>query len=218
MSEGSPTSSQFDPLSEIVGLVAGPFAAGIRSIDQLRRAADEVMRGVENFNATMENLNETAARVNRLLNDLEEPVRAVLPQLTRTVRTADDLTQRIVAFPIDVGEFMRAMMDLSGRLAPLVSLAESAGGMFGLRIPGFGRSSVPAPPAAAPPLEPTGEPSAPARKTPARKVSAKRSATTRSAKKSPAKKSPAKKSPAKKSPVRKTTASKRAQVSSDGHG
>ena len=38
----------------------------------------------------MENLNETAARVNRLLNDFEEPIRAMLPQLTRTVKMADE--------------------------------------------------------------------------------------------------------------------------------
>ena len=58
------------------------------------------MRGLENFNSTMENLNETAARVNRLLNDFEEPIRAMLPQLTRTVKMADDLSMRL-ATPID---------------------------------------------------------------------------------------------------------------------
>ena len=53
------------------------------------------MRGLENFNTTMANLNETAARVNRLLNDFEEPIRAMLPQLTRTVKMADDLSKRL---------------------------------------------------------------------------------------------------------------------------
>ncbi len=202
MAEGSHTSGQFDPLSEIVGLVAGPIAAGIRSIEQLRRAADEVMRGVENFNATMENLNETATRVNRLLNDLEEPVRVVLPQLTRTVRTADDLTQRIVAFPIDVGEFMRAMMDLSGRLTPLVTLAESAGGMFGMRIPGFGRAS-PAPPEPEPATPPT---------TPARR----KAPRSPSARKPAAKQSVTKKSVAKRSAAPKASSSKRASASTGG--
>lgn len=172
MSEGSQTSSQFDPVSEIVGIVAAPIAAGIRSVEQLRRAADEVMRSIDNFNTTMENLNETAARVNRLLDDFEEPVRAVLPQFTRTVRTADDLTQRIIAFPVDIGDFMRAMMDLSGRLAPLVTLAESAGGMFGLRIPGFSRSSPPAPVAPAnPPASTAAATRATAKKSSPRKAS-----------------------------------------------
>ena len=151
VSEPSATAA-FDPLSELVGLVAGPIAAGIRSVDQVRRAADELLRGVENFNATMQTLNETASRLNRLLDDIEPPIRAAMPQVTRTVRTADELSQRLGSLPFDVAEFMVSMMDLSRRLAPLATFAESAGGMFGLRIPGFGRQAQPAP---APPPEPT---------------------------------------------------------------
>src|SRR6187402_2105452 len=89
-----------DPFADIISLAAGPIAAVIRSFDQLRRGADELMRGFENFNATMENLNETAARVNRLLNDFEEPIRAMLPQVTRTVKLADDMAARL-SMPID---------------------------------------------------------------------------------------------------------------------
>ena len=58
------------------------------------------MKGLENFNATMENLNDTAGRINRLLNDFEEPIRAMLPQLTRTVKLADELSARLSG-PID---------------------------------------------------------------------------------------------------------------------
>ncbi|MEJ7721415.1 MAG: hypothetical protein WKF58_13715 [Ilumatobacteraceae bacterium] len=83
---GATTTGSSDPFSDMVGLVAGPIAAGIRSIEQLRRGVDEFLRGVENFNATMENLNETAARINRLLGEIEEPVRAAMPQISRTVR------------------------------------------------------------------------------------------------------------------------------------
>src|SRR5687768_5053739 len=89
-----------DPFADVISLVAGPIAAVIRSFDQLRRGAEELMKGLENFNATMTNLNETAERVNRLLNDFEEPVRAVLPQITRTVQLADDMATRL-ATPID---------------------------------------------------------------------------------------------------------------------
>ena len=83
-----------DPFADMISLVAGPIAAVIRSFDQLREDAEELMRGLENFNTTMENLNETAGRVNRLLNDFEEPIRAMLPQLTRTVKLADELSMR----------------------------------------------------------------------------------------------------------------------------
>jgi len=182
MAEGDATTTgSSDPFSDMVGLVAGPIAAGIRSIEQLRRGVDEFLRGVENFNATMENLNETAARINRLLGDIEEPVRTAMPQITRTVKTADDLSQRMANFPVDVADFMRSMMELSKRLAPLVGLAESAGGMFGLRIPGFGMGRA----APSPPPPPAAEPEpAPVRTRPAARSSATRSASrsTRSTK------------------------------------
>jgi len=175
MAEGDATTTgSSDPFSDMVGLVAGPIAAGIRSIEQLRRGVDEFLRGVENFNATMENLNETAARINRLLGDIEEPVRTAMPQITRTVKTADDLSQRMANFPVDVADFMRSMMELSKRLAPLVGLAESAGGMFGLRIPGFGVGRA----APSPPPRPAAEPEpAPVRTRPAARSSATRSAS-----------------------------------------
>src|SRR5436190_1161941 len=89
-----------DPFTDIISLVAGPIAAVIRSFDQLRRGSEELMRGFENFNNTMANLNETAERINRLLNDFEEPVRAMLPQITRTVKLADELSSRM-SVPID---------------------------------------------------------------------------------------------------------------------
>jgi ABC-type transporter Mla subunit MlaD len=155
-----------DPFSDVIALVAGPIAAGIRSFEQLRKGADELMRGLENFNATMENLNETAARVNRLLNDFEEPVRAMLPQLTRTVKMADDLSLRLAtpidqvipgltrladtlnspalrSMPTDLGQFMEVINDLSKRMSPLAQIAEQAGSMFGLRIPGLSRQAAP---------------------------------------------------------------------------
>jgi hypothetical protein len=159
-----------EPLENVISLVAAPIAAVIRQADQMRKGADEVMRALENFNSTMENLNETAARINRLLNDFEEPVRAMLPQLTRTVKLADELSNRLAgpvdqvapglarlaetlnspvltSFPRDLSQFMDIINDLGRRMSPLAQLAEQAGGMFGLRIPGLGtRPSSPAPP------------------------------------------------------------------------
>src|SRR4051794_26407525 len=159
-----------DPFTDIISLAAGPIAAVIRSFDQLRRGADELMKSFENFNATMANLNETAQRVNRLLNDIEEPVRAMVPQVTRTVKLADDLSARMTApiervipgldrlantlnsrvvrdLPTDLGQFMEGMNDLARRMSPLAQIAEQAGGLFGLRLPGFpsGSRGTPAP-------------------------------------------------------------------------
>jgi ABC-type transporter Mla subunit MlaD len=188
-------SGRNDPFADVISLVAGPIAAVIRSFEQLKRGSDELMKGFENFNATMTNLNETAARVNRLLNDFEEPIRAMLPQVTRTVKLADEMATRLStpidqvipglsrladtldspvlrSMPTDLGQFMDVINDLAKRMSPLAQIAEQAGGLFGLRIPGFGGGSstpkpAPTPPAATPPVAPA--PAAtPVKRSPAR--------------------------------------------------
>jgi ABC-type transporter Mla subunit MlaD len=190
-----------DPFADVISLVAGPIAAVIRSFDQLRKGADELMKGLENFNATMTNLNATAERVNGLLNDFEEPVRAMLPQVRRTVEAADTLSARLsgpidqvipglnrlaetlnspvlTSLPADLAEFMSVINELSRRLSPLSQIAEQAGGLFGMRLP-----PRPAPqPAPQPPAPVATTPPPP--KTGAKKTAAKK----RAAKKAPAKK------------------------------
>ena len=198
-----------DPFSDVISLVAGPIAAVIRSFDQLRRGAEELMKGLENFNATMENLNATAGRINRLLNDFEEPIRLMLPQLTRTVKLADELSARLagpidqvapglarladtlnspvlMALPTDLTAFLDVINDLSRRMSPLAQLFEQAGGLFGLRIPGLTPRPVVAPVTAAapPPAPPPPVKTAPAAKQRAaktkKKAPTKKAATKRS--------------------------------------
>ena len=65
----------------------------MRSFEQFRKGVDEFLRGVENFNRTMENLNETTERINALVADIEEPIRAAIPQITRSVKAADEMMQ-----------------------------------------------------------------------------------------------------------------------------
>ncbi len=187
-----------DPFSDVISLVAGPIAAVIRSFDQLRRGAEELMKGLENFNATMENLNDTAGRVNRLLNDFEEPIRAMLPQLTRTVKLADELSARLsgpldqvapglarladtlnspvlLALPTDLGAFLDIINDLSRRMSPLAQVFEQAGGLFGMRFPGMpARSATPAPAPPPPPADKAPAKKASAKKAPAKKKKARR--------------------------------------------
>ena len=102
--------------------------------------------------------NETAQRINSLLNDFEEPVRAMLPQVRRTIDAAESMSTRLSGpidevipglnrlaetlnspvlqtMPADLGEFMNVINDLSRRLGPLGQFAEQAGKMFGLRPP-----------------------------------------------------------------------------------
>ena len=195
-------SGRTDPFSDIISLVAGPIAAVIKSFDQLRRGADELMKGLENFNRTMSNLNATAERVNSLLADIEEPVRAILPQVVKTVRFADEFSTRmsgpleevipglvklsetlnspvISSLPTDLTGFVDSINDLVRRLSPLGQLAESAGGLFGLRIPGLTRSA-PAPVTEAPgPRRIADDAPPPTKHTTAKKAGAKKSTQRR---------------------------------------
>jgi hypothetical protein len=168
-----------DPFENLVSLVAGPIAAVIRSFDQLRRSSDEMFKGLENFNRTMANLNDTAERVNALLNEFEEPVRAVMPQVLATAKLAEQLTPVFAALPTDLGKFVDSINDLSRRLAPLGQLAESAGGLFSLRLPGmprpFGSPAEPAVPPTVPTPELTQEPPVKQKRAAPKKSSAKKS-------------------------------------------
>ncbi len=161
-----------DPLSDVLNIFAAPLAGTIRSFDQFRKGVDEFLRGVENFNRTMETLNETAERINVLLGEVEGPIKAAMPQVTRTVKLADEVMQVVSGpaiaaapalrqltelmstpgigqLPAQLGQFTEVMADMSKRLGPLTQFAESAGGLFGgLRFPGSS-SSRPAPAAGA---------------------------------------------------------------------
>lgn len=216
----SDDSDRSDGLADVINLLAAPLASGIRTVEQVKRGVDELFRTVENLNRTLENLNDTAERVNRLLADVEEPVRAMIPQLTRTIRTADEITQRLegpikasapnieklvttlsspgfASLPHQLGEFASTIGDVSKRLGPLVSFAENAGGLFGgFKMPGM--SAAPKAPTAG---SASGE-RVPVKTTPASQPSAPQQA--------PAKKTTAKKTTAKKTTARKTTAKKTA--------
>jgi ABC-type transporter Mla subunit MlaD len=166
-----------DPLGDVINLIAAPIAGGIRSVEQFRRGVDELFRTIDNLNNTLATINEAAARVNRFMSDVEEPVRAILPQLTRTVRAADELMEAVggparriapnlvqivdtlgspafTTLPTQLGEFMKVMGDVSRRLGPLAQFAESAGGMFGFRLPGSSRSQPAPEPTPPPPAAP----------------------------------------------------------------
>jgi ABC-type transporter Mla subunit MlaD len=201
--------SRHDGLADVINLLAAPIAGGIRTVEHVKRGVDELFRALENLNRTMENLNEAATRVNRFMADVEEPVRALMPQIRRTVETADEITtllqapvraaapniERIagalgspdfLALPAQLGQLMQ-------RLGPLAQLAENAGGLFGgFRLPGMPGPKSPAP-------VPVPAPSAPATaasaSTPSRSAAKHGAANTGVAKRSVAKRSAAKKAP-----------------------
>lgn len=182
-----------DPIADVINLLAAPIAGGIRTIEQFRRGIDEMLRTIDNLNRTMENMNEAASRINRFMAEVEQPVMALIPQITRTVQAAEEITslleapvrasapniERIatalsspgfLALPTQIGDLMQ-------RLAPLTQFAENAGGLFGgLRIPGIGRTAPPAQPTPTPARALTTasvEPAMHAAKRPSTKTSAK---------------------------------------------
>jgi ABC-type transporter Mla subunit MlaD len=207
-----------DPLADLFTLFATPLSATVRSLEQFRKGVDEFLRGVENFNSAMANLNETTARINSLLADVEEPIRAAIPQVTRTVRIADEMMQVVsgpamavapglnrlaetlstpafAQLPSQIGQFSELLGEVSHRLSPLTQLAESAGGLFGgFRVPGS-RSQSP-PPATRTIATETKVVHPPAAKTAPKKTATKKKPAPR--KKAPAKKTAAKKAPSKK--------------------
>ena len=216
-------------ISDLLGLFGGanPFAPIAKSIAQFQRGVSDFLSAVENFNKTMEQLHGVAERVNGLLDTLEEPMRAFVPQVTKTIRAADSMvdqlsgpiervapglsrladvlsTPALTSLPTDLGEFMDVLSDLARRLAPLGQMAESAGSLFGLRALSALRPAAP-PPRAPIPATLAPSPVAPAKKPAAKKAPAKKAA----AKKAAAKKAPAKKAAAKKGPAKKTAAKKR---------
>ena len=150
-----------DPLADLFTLFAAPLSGTVRSLEQFRKGVDEFLKGVENFNRTMANLNESSERINSLLADVEEPIRAAIPQVTRTVKAADEMMQVVsgpamavapglnrlaetlstpafAQLPNQIGQFSDVLGEISHRLSPLTQLAESAGGLFGgFRVPGM---------------------------------------------------------------------------------
>jgi ABC-type transporter Mla subunit MlaD len=183
-----------DPLSQMFNLFAAPLAGTLQSFEQFRKGVDEFLRGVENFNRTMENLNETTERINRLVSDVEGPIRAAVPRMTRTVKTADDMMQVVSGpamaaapgldrmaktmatpafkqLPDQLEQFSDILSDLQTRLGPLTQLAETAGGLFGgLRLPGMA-GVKPSPDATA------AQPAAAVKKTTAKKATPKKVAS-----------------------------------------
>ena len=218
-----------DPFSDMINLFAAPLAGTIRSFEQFRKGVDEFLRGVENFNRTMENLNETAERINVLLAEVEEPIKAAIPQVTRAVKAADEMMQVVSGpaiavapgltrlaemlstpgfnqLPNQLSQFTEVMTEMSKRLGPLTQFAESAGGLFGgFRIPGMPQSR-PAP--SAPGAHDVVMHERTVTHEPAQEPAP---ADPPARKKPPARKAAARKAPAKKAPAKRSAAKKSAR-------
>jgi hypothetical protein len=227
-------------LGDLLGLFGGanPFASIGKTIDQFKRGVNDFLAGVETFNATMESLNGVTVRVNRLLDDVEEPVRALMPQVTRSIKTADAVIAQLsgpveriapglsrlaetlgspvfINLPREIGGFIETLGDLATRLQPLTQMAESAGSLFGLRPLSALLGGSPKPQPQTTPAAPSASAAPTAhtatRSTPANKAPSNKAPSKKvTSKTTPAKTTATKKSAAKKTAT-KTTAARKAR-------
>jgi ABC-type transporter Mla subunit MlaD len=131
MSDGDDSRAQTNSLDELVALLLSinPVHLATKAIDeggkalnQSRRVVELLISTLENTSVTMNNLNQAATRVNRLLDDVEEPLRAVMP-----------LVGTSLSARAQMGDIAKNLGDLTKRLGPLTAMAENAGSMFGIR-------------------------------------------------------------------------------------
>jgi ABC-type transporter Mla subunit MlaD len=118
------TSAPYNPLEQLISLLTliDPVEFASKAIDASRRTSESLITILENLASTVDNLNKTTTRVNSLLDEVEEPLRRVMPQLGTAMNAVAAL-----------GETAQQLGELSKRLGPLTTLAENAGGLFGLR-------------------------------------------------------------------------------------
>jgi len=166
MSGTTPPRPATPGLSDLLSLFGSnnPFAALSRSAEQFRTAVTGFVEVVQTFRQTMDNLNAVAQRMNRMLDDLEEPIHTVMPQITKSAETAsrmlatmrepvervapaltqlaETLNNPIVTdLPRRMTETMDVLSSIPHALGPLGQVADLAGGFFGGR--GLGAFGAP---------------------------------------------------------------------------
>jgi ABC-type transporter Mla subunit MlaD len=115
-----------------------PIECGTQAVNNAKRGVDAVVSIVENLASTLENLNKTTTRVNALLDEVEEPLRRLMPQVSQGLNTLSSL-----------GEASAALTELAKGIGPLTALAENAGFLFGMK------PKAPSPSESVAPDEPT---------------------------------------------------------------
>ena len=113
--EQNTTTNPLEQLLSLLGTIDPIDLAG-KAVDVTRRTSESLLTILEN------NLNKTTTRINAMLDDIEEPLRRIMPQVGTAMNTMASM-----------GEVAAQLGDLSKRLGPLTTLAENAGGLFGLR-------------------------------------------------------------------------------------
>lgn len=129
-------------VGDILSLLAGanPVLALGKVVETVAQVTGEIVKSVATFNDTMSEMNRVAHRVNNLLDDIEGPLREMVPlvqtsvkQARGTLKKVDGVIAQVGSLPSDVAKAVSTLGDLAGRLSPLTQFAEMAGGMFGMK-------------------------------------------------------------------------------------
>ena len=110
------TESSVSPLDSLGALLKSlglddPLGTGAKAVDQARRSVDAVIASLELFVQSMDNINQVAARMNRLLDDIEAPLRQSIPHVSGALNALQRLS-----------EATSGLNDLARRLGPLGAL------------------------------------------------------------------------------------------------
>jgi len=105
--------SPLDGVNELIKSLGldNPLATGAKAVDQARRSVDALIASMELFVQSMDNINQVAARVNRLLDDIEGPLRQMIPHVSGALSALQRLS-----------EATSGLNDLARRLGPLGAL------------------------------------------------------------------------------------------------
>ena len=121
MDDAEPTSSQStnQPMDDFFSFLnaINPLANGAKFVEQTKRTIHALIVSLELFGQSMDNINQVATRVNRLLDDVEEPLRKLMPQVATALGAAAKL-----------GDVANALNDLSKRLSPFAAFLPQPSG------------------------------------------------------------------------------------------
>jgi ABC-type transporter Mla subunit MlaD len=105
-------------LDDLLNLVntLNPLVNGAKAVDQAKRTVEALIASMELFVQSMDNLNQVATRVNRLLDDIEGPVRQIAPHINGALSATAKLA-----------DISGALNELTKRLGPLLSFLPQTG-------------------------------------------------------------------------------------------
>lgn len=87
-----------------------PVTSGAKAVEQAKRTVESLISAMELFVQSMDNMNQVATRVNRLLDDIEGPMRQVMPHVNGALGAVNKLA-----------EVSGALNEITKRLGPLMA-------------------------------------------------------------------------------------------------